>query len=144
MLRMLPPGGLKTPPPAAPPQGPPAGGPPPELLAALAAQGGGDTSPPDTPDNSTPPQKGIKYSIDKVSQDVARYLAPGSTCGTCHFFDGKGGCHVVSGSIDPAATCSLWSGDDGSDQDDPTSPDSQENDDVQGPPEEPADSDPTQ
>lgn len=140
MLRMLPPGGLKTPPPDAPPQGPPAGGPPPELLAALAAQGGGDAPPPDAPDEGAP-HKGIKYSIDKVSQDVARYLAPGSTCGTCHFFDGKSGCHVVSGSIDPAATCSLWSGDNGLDQGDPTS---QETDDVQGPPDEPAGPDPTQ
>lgn len=94
-------------PPQAPPQEAPAqaGGPPPELLAALAAQGG-EGAPQEDP--ATPAPKAPKYEINKVSPDVAGYKGTDAVCGNCEFFDGKGGCHIVDGDIDPTFHCNLF------------------------------------
>lgn len=76
-------------------------------------------TPPSSPPEQTeavsePEMAGLpaKMSSQKVDPATAGYKGPEMgpfACGNCHFFDGNGGCEIVSGPIDPAGLCNNFS-----------------------------------
>lgn len=73
-------------------------------------------APPDIPVGAAaipdaPADKPAKFSVDKVDPSVARYMTADQgpfQCDHCEHFTDNGDCDIVSGPIDPAGVCILF------------------------------------